>query len=475
MMFPKDRRDLAGFWLFLAVSSLVFSGMLTLLVGGARMPLIAALIHDTSFTKRVLVVHVDLGVLTWFAAIPVALYHLWMSVHEKSIHFLQRVTPITAVTGTLLICGGLLLTDSPPLLVNYVPLIDHWIYRLGLALIFVSVGVSFFDPALFKCLRSRISGTKVSFPGGPLIPTPVLNGFHSARFGLMTGAIYYFLALVSFGFAVYFLDRSSFQDDAARYFETLMWGPGHVLQMVNVVFAVVAWTLLASYLNKKEVITSGLLRVVFLWLSLPSVAILYLNFVSPADEFYRSTYTKIMQWGIFPPLLLFLGGLARTWPKGVFVRGNAVYVNLVFSIVLILLGFILGAFINGPDLRIPGHYHASIGSVTLAYMGLAMLFMGKRNAVGEFEAPENQRALYWTSWIYGIGQIVFSCGMFIGGIFGMARKTYGVDQSVNHPGQNVGFAIMAVGGLLAFAGGGTFAIFAIKWLMSRVGAPRKVS
>jgi len=443
MLFPNDRRGLAGFWLYLAVYSLAFSGMLAILVGGARMPFIASLIHDTSFTKRVLIVHVDLGVLTWFAAIPATLFHFWISLHEQSISYFQRFMPILAVVGSLLVSAGLFMTGHEPLLVNYIPLIDHPVYHVGLLLIFVSVGLSFSDP--------------------PAVPEFALRALQSARLGIGVGALYYLLALISFVFAFNLLDRASFGGDSSHYFETLMWGPGHVLQLVNGVFAIVAWGLLSSYLFKDDVFSPRLYKLVFLWLLVPGAAIIFLNFFDPAQPFYRANYTRIMQWGIFPPSLVFLLALIRQCVrhKVTHIWRNAVFVNLFFSVLLILIGYVMGAFISGPDLRVPGHYHASIGAVTLAYMGLALLFIGKRINVNGFQPPERRRALYMTSLVYGMGQIIFSSGLFVAGAFGMARKIYGVEQSVSHPGQSIGFAIMAVGGLFAFIGGGIFAVSAI--------------
>jgi len=242
-----------------------------------------------------------------------------------------------------------------------------------------------------------------------------------------------------------------------------MWGPGHVLQLVNGVFAIVAWGLLSSYLFKDDVFSPRLYKLVFLWLLVPGAAIIFLNFFDPAQPFYRANYTRIMQWGIFPPSLVFLLALIRQCVrhKVTHIWRNAVFVNLFFSVLLILIGYVMGAFISGPDLRVPGHYHASIGAVTLAYMGLALLFIGKRINVNGFQPPERRRALYMTSLVYGMGQIIFSSGLFVAGAFGMARKIYGVEQSVSHPGQSIGFAIMAVGGLFAFIGGGIFAVSAI--------------
>ncbi|MGE3533667.1 MAG: hypothetical protein AB7H48_02430 [Parachlamydiales bacterium] len=450
-LFPKTQKDLAAFWLFLAMIALVYSGLLSFLVGGSRMPFLASLIQDTSFPKRVLVVHVDLGVLTWFAALPASLFHLWLSTREAKIGAWAPFVPACAVTGALLISSGIFMKNCEPFMVNYIPLMNHPAYQAGLLLFFSSVGMSLLEPALFKKLSAN-STEKISFVREVEIPSHVSRALNSSRNGIRIGVCYYFLALMNFAFAYNKLDPQSFAT-ASQYYEVLMWGAGHTLQMVNSVFAVVAWTLLAAYLLKDETLSKKFLDVIYAWLALPALLILGLGFYDPSSEYYRSTFTQIMRWGIFPPTLIFLIALIGQVAKSRLEKpfSNAVFINLLFSILLIVIGYIFGAFIRGSDLRVPGHYHASIGAVTLAYMALSLLFI-----------EQKQRGLYWVGLIYGTGQIIFSSGMFVAGSFGMARKIYGVEQSITHPGQSIGFAIMAVGGAFAFAGGGTFACLAIS-------------
>jgi cytochrome c oxidase subunit 1 len=127
---------------------------------------------------------------------------------------------------------------------------------------------------------------------------------------------------------------------------------------------------------------------------------------------------------------------------------------------LMLVGFVFGALIGGSDLRIPGHYHACIGAVTLAYMALTLLLLARRP--GDASGPLRAMAV-----LYGAGQLVFSGGLVIAGTYGLGRKVYGVEQQVGGLGQHVGLGLMGVGGLLAFAGGVVWAVAALRRLPPR--------
>jgi hypothetical protein len=125
-----------------------------------------------------------------------------------------------------------------------------------------------------------------------------------------------------------------------------------------------------------------------------------------------------------------------------------------------LAGLLFGALIRGSDLRIPGHYHATIGAVTLAYMALTLLLLPAAGG-GEAFAARRDRALGRVALLYGAGQLSFSAGLMVAGGYGLGRKTYGVEQLVRGPGQQAGLLLVALGGVLALAGG-------IAWALSLV-------
>ena len=157
--------------------------------------------------------------------------------------------------------------------------------------------------------------------------------------------------------------------------------------------------------------------------------------------------------GIFPAVLLSFGSILFNLFK-IKRRASLELNELTFrwSVSLLLVGFLFGSLIRGSDLRIPGHYHASIGAVTIALMAEALSLLGGAKA-------KSSRVVVW---LYGVGQLIFSAGLFIGGTYGMGRKTYGMEQHISNHGQTVGFAVMAIGGVFAFSAGALFAVIAIR-------------
>src|SRR5690606_5861629 len=102
----------------------------------------------------------------------------------------------------------------------------------------------------------------------------------------------------------------------------------------------------------------------------PLLAVLILvAWRSPLWWGYRSGFTLLMQWGLFPAVVMFVAlVLIPGWRRRPRAPGSDATWPLVASLILMVVGFGFGAAIEGSDLRIPGHYHACIGSVTLAYM-----------------------------------------------------------------------------------------------------------
>jgi hypothetical protein len=267
------------------------------------------------------------------------------------------------------------------------------------------------------------------------------------RFGLTIGAVFVLLAVLVLIHA--YADLSRFKlVDAKSYFETGMWGAGHLLQHANSAFLLCVWILLLSHEEEKPLLSRRELFTYFGALLLPVFAVPVLLRYGVTSGEYRGGFTTLMQWGIAPALLAALFAIFRRFPLSKRRFASYRVAAVVLSAVLLCLGFAFGAFIRGPDMRVPGHYHAGIGAVTLAFMAVAFHILAR---------AEESRWMRFSVWSYGLGQIVFASGMFTAGCFGMGRKTYGAEHALSNWGQTAGFAMMAAGGLAAFAGGLLFA------------------
>jgi cytochrome c oxidase subunit 1 len=451
-LLTRDRHELARRWMLLAASALAASGLLAFGVVAARVPALARHLTDTEIARRVLVVHVDLGVVVWFAALPVALFNLAAAGAGRAGR-LAAVAPWLAATGAVALGSGLIPGWGRPHTVNYVPLVDQPLFVAGLLLFAAGVVASYLDRALLPLAGSAVA------PGGD-DSGPVAATLCAHRGFLRLGAASTLLALAALAVAYVRLRGAG---DVTAAYEQLLWGCGHVLQLATVAFVIVAWALLAAAGTGRPVEGGAAARVSLGLLAVAGLSALALLAAHPAGSRYYSGYAQLMRWGLFPSLVVFLGfvivphlGAHRNRQKEAVARALR---PLAASAILMLAGLLYGALIRGSDLRIPGHYHATIGSVTLAYMALTLLLLPRDG--GRDRDPRRavfrDRALTRVAILYGTGQLSFSTGLMVAGAFGLGRKTYGVDQLVLGTGQKAGIALMAIGGALALAGGVTWA------------------
>ena len=452
---PRERPALARRWMLLAASALAVSGLLAFGVVAARVPALARHLTDTELARRVLVVHVDLGVVVWFAALPVALFHLAASGGRRAGRH-AAVAPWLAAAGAVALGSGLIPGWGRPHTVNYVPLVDQPLFVAGLLLFAAGVVASYLDRALLPF------GDSSRAPGGD-DAGPVAATLRAQRGFLRLGAASTLLALAVLAVAY---ARLSVAGDVTAAYEQLLWGSGHVLQLATVAFVIVAWALLAAAGTGRPVAAGAAARVALGLLGVAALSVLPLLAAHPAGWRYHAGYAQLMRWGLFPGLVVFLGFVivphlrARRDPSS--PAAARALRPLAASSLLMLAGLVYGALIRGSDLRIPGHYHATIGSVTLAYMALTLLLLPRSTGADRADratagATFRDRTLGRVAVLYGAGQLFFATGLMVAGAFGLGRKTYGVDQVLSGPGQRTGVVLMAIGGILALAGGVTWA------------------
>ena len=430
-----SRKKLAHAWLIFGIIALLLSGFLSIIVTGAKMPFVKPLLGNLDWIRWFLVIHVNLATLVWFTAIPVGISH---SVHLGANDDNDRKEIFAGFFGLSLSVLGVLLMMSTwpregvtPLLSNYIPVVTHFRHDLGLILYFMGVLINYFTPSMFLP-HTRIKGL-----------------FFESRFGLWVGALFFVLAAVTLGTAYLQLDINQFLTPHSFY-EIGMWGGGHLLQHSSSVFLVVIWIQLLKGINGGKIIWNRKnLFPIFAAFSIPALLTPILLFSEPTSDFYRSGFTYFMMWGIAPPMLYFiLITIKETGWRSLIKFEDPRAMALTGSFLLVMIGFVFGALIRGPDLRVPGHYHATIGAVTVAFFVVAYAELFKTiPRVLKIGVP-----------LYIFGQILFSSGMFTAGLFGIGRKTYGAEHDLSHIGQYVGFAMLGIGGLIALAGGVCFGL-----------------
>jgi hypothetical protein len=178
---------------------------------------------------------------------------------------------------------------------------------------------------------------------------------------------------------------------------------------------------------------------------------------------YRTGFTQLMQWCVFPGVSVFLILCSRSlfiaWrERRIGVRALADYRISAFLVsgTLTLLGFVLGAMIRGSNTMVPAHYHASVGAVTVAFMAGTLTML----SAFRLSIPSNRlrRAAAWQPFLYGSGMLIFAAGFGLAGAYGMGRKIYGAEQAARGLAETLGLGMMGVGGFISISGGLLFLI-----------------
>jgi len=447
----------------LAIGSLLFAGCLSLMLIVGRMPIFSAWIADPLFFKRCLVLHVDLALIVWFFSFAVALYSLLPG--DRSSHATYRAGLAIACGGVFAMIIGTLVPRTAPVLANYVPVIDNPMYVAGVALFFAGLLLCFLNDRLFVRVM-EVTEHAPAFVWEPLRVTP------DAAMALKTTALAYALAMTTFLVSTVSTPREL---DAKSFYELVFWGGGHVLQVANVAAMLAVWLLLLSSLLKSAVLSPRAARLLFALLLAPHFIGPLLTLNGTITSTYRLGFTRLMQFGIAPVVILILAmclrRLQQAWRSGVIGKSDLRDPRLVgfaASAALTLTGFLMGGAIRNSNTMIPAHYHASIGAVTVAFMAISYLLL---KPLG-FPLPGVRlgRMIPWQLCLFGFGQVIFAIGFGLGGLHGLSRKAYGAEQHIRSVGELIGLGVMGVGGLIAVAGGLVFLLLMVRAGQSRLSA-----
>lgn len=425
-------------WLALALGVLVVAGIFSLVVVIGRMPPFDRWVTDPLFFKRGLVVHVNLALVAWFYSFVAALSFLLPA--PRRVGWIARHSALLGAIGVVMMLFAAGMPGSQPVLSNYIPMIDHWLFGCGQVVFACAVIASFFGRRLLPGPRQR----------APFLEIPA-----AAQSGLRVTALVLLLAAVTFAVSWGNLPEGVAVD--VRY-EILVWGGGHVLQLACSIAMISVWLiLLGSFLGRSPVSrrAANLLftATVTPWLFSP-----FLVAQGMWTSSYREGFTQLMQWSIFPVVGIFLilcgAALVRAWRDGRLPASALADPRLsgfLVSAGLTVLGFGLGAAIRGSNTMVPAHYHAAIGGVTVAFMTVTYQLLG---AFG-FAIPTERlrRIAAWQPTIYGMGQMVFAAGFGLAGAHGMARKSYGAEQASRGFAESIGLGVMGTGGFVAVIGG----------------------
>ena len=124
-------RKTATAWLILGLASLVGAGIFSLLLVLARTPAVQEYTPFIDFFRVALVVHVNLSVLIWLLSIAGV---LWSLSSSRDLPGWDRLSFLLAALGTAIVVIAPFAGAADPLMNNYVPLLRHPLFYIGLGL-----------------------------------------------------------------------------------------------------------------------------------------------------------------------------------------------------------------------------------------------------------------------------------------------------------------------------------------------------
>lgn len=429
-------RRITSAWLVLGLVSLVFAGIFSLLLVLARTPVVQGWIPFIDFFHVSLVVHVTLSVLVWLLSISAA---MWSMSTYKDLRAWDHISLLLAAAGTAIIITSPFAGAGNPQMSNYVPVLQHPLFFVGLGLFAVGIAS--------HCARSLLTCRRIGFE---------LTGSAALQAGITLSAAVTAAAMLCVIASLSGLPPTM---DGQIYFEFLFWGGGHVMQFSYTLLMMVCWVVLACGSGCRIELTPRLTLVFLVFLVLPIIVVpfLYLahDVTSPG---HRLAFTELMKYGglsCLPMGLAVVAGLFTTEPPA----GESRYLRaaLISSVILFAAGGVLGFMISGLDIVIPAHYHGSTVGVTIAFMGLSYYLLPR---LGYGALPAQMAFLQ--PLLYGGGQLMHIIGLAWTGGYGVQRKTAGLAQGLDRIGEIAGMGLMGLGGLVSVIGGLLFLIVAWK-------------
>ncbi|HME85574.1 MAG TPA: cbb3-type cytochrome c oxidase subunit I [Roseiarcus sp.] len=461
---PVDGLDVAGAadairrelrdWVWLAVGALAVAGVFALLLAFSRIPgMDSAPFWPIGFFYKGLVIHVVFSLVIWLLgvfAFLVSVATLRVGGEDLRAAPLGRIGQGFVLIAFPCLFAPAFLDAAEPELTNYIPVIRHPAYDVGLLLL--ALGVLAPVARLFL----NLPGRRAAIP--PLALAMSIAGF------------IYALALIAFAVAGMLLAE---RGELMFSRELLFWGGGHLLQFVTAVVLVTNWRVLARRSLGEKAVNDRVFS--FAVLIIGALAIPAPFFYWAFDAFSDAQHEafRLLQFGIAVPTLIFaISLIAATraigrpsrWPW----RDPAFFV-LAVSLALFALGGVMGFLITGSDTRTPAHYHAVVTAVSVSSAGMLLTFgldeLGRQ--------PVSALTTRTLIALYGGGQFVASIGMFVAGGYGAARKTPTGVGSLDAIAA-AGMAAHGIASIFTILGGAAFVIVAIRAL-SRPARVRAIS
>ncbi|ACZ48933.1 hypothetical protein ACIS_00263 [Anaplasma centrale str. Israel] len=410
-------------WVLVGVHALGISGILSILVVFLRMPFLKSVVADADRVFGLsLVLHVDLSVIVWLCSMSSAL--ISMTVHRK-LRYLGHSWAVSAVGAAFMVLSALL-KGATPVKSNYVPVIDHWFFFLGLG--------------IFCC--GVLLNTLPSVTKGQCTDLPMLVGIHGMS-TMMTAAAFCFMTAYSA------TDRGL---ESLVFYERVFWGAGHLLQGVfGQAFLVVMLLRIRHGCFTHPYLVSTVFAINALSVIIASAAhIVYPSDFASLAEFF-TWHMRIAEALVPAFLVVFAGGNIKSFLQ----RDNR---YLLYATVMFIYGSVLGVLSMQGTVTIPAHYHGCVVGMTAAFMGFVYLKMPKFGYRAVSQTWQNIQLF-----VYSVGQMLHITGLELLGGYGALRKVTHLPDAASA----LARYCFSVGGAMAIMGGFLFVLLVLVCVYRR--------
>lgn len=422
-------------WLRLAIGSLVVAGCFAFLTAMTRTPAVQLLATSQAFYTA-LVTHVTFALTVWLlAALAVtALVVGWLA-SGSTPGRLARLGAALAMVGAAAMASAGALGLGQPYLNDFVPVLDHPVFYSGLLLFGAGVTV-----------------VTIWF----LTTYPRWRRLSAEAFGVALAGLALLVALALL------LDTARRLPDDGMGRETtlrvLFWASGQGLLFADTILMAAVWLLLLRF-------GYGRLRFAEHWARaalfaytpfLFGVAALFTS-GEPAHLFgaARGLVNAVTGVGLALPSMALVALALTQIGRGPRPWREPWFAALALSLALYLAGGLIAVAGFRSDLRVPAHYHGTVGAVTMALMGLLPALVPG--------APRWPRLARVQPYLYGGGLLLMMLGLYWAGLLGAPRKTFGFDWA-GLPAL-LALNLMGLGAGLAVLGGALFVVLALPPLL----------
>ncbi len=411
-------RGLVIGWLRLSVAALMVAGLFAILVAFARSLAAQGFVGEEYF-KVSLVGHVTFSLTVWSLSFAGVLWTLAAArTSTPSSLAVGWISLWLSSAGAVLMAGATAVGWGNPLLVDYVPTLEHPVFAVGLGVFFLGTGLCAVN--FLVALRHRIVSSPVDVKA------------------LGAGAVAYLSAMLVLVLA--------FGVEGGMDWPTATWGTGHLLQVTNSATMAAAWIILLGGELPKRARTVLSWAVLFYLLPVISVPLFYLL---PGP--LRMGPVGTITWtGLTVPTfgVWLVVGVAMVRRRR---SPSPRLVPLFVSMLLFAVGGYAALMGLEGDSKITAHYHGTVGAVTVALMGIAYCLL-----------PDLKIRLWMPSLarfqplLYGGGLLLLIAGLFWASNYGGQRKAFEAfaqNSSILGP-----MGLFGLGALLTVVGGLTFVL-----------------